>query len=127
MQKAHLDYKNKFQILAVITGIVIVTGITLFLPHFFHGHGFHTIVHLGSIALGSFLSIIGFLTYIEYKTTRLLLVFFAFLTVTIAEILSAFNMILLFWPSYTSIDSMITHLLILMMLSFFSVGIFRRD
>lgn len=127
MQKATLDTRRKFQILAIVTGIIISVSTPFFLPHFQHGHGLHTSIHIAGIILGSFLSVIGLITYQQYKTARLLLVFFAFSTVTAAEILSASNMVFLFWPSYSSIDSMITHLLILMMLTFFSVGIFRRD
>ncbi|MCV0372395.1 MAG: hypothetical protein K5793_02445 [Nitrosarchaeum sp.] len=127
MQKTHLDNGSKFKILALISGILISISVPVFLPHFLHGHGVHVSIHLAGIGLGSFLSIIGAMTYLEYKTTRLLLVFFAFFVITIAEILSALNMVLIFWPSYSSVDSIVTHLLILMMLSFFSIGIFRRD
>ena len=127
MQKAHLDNPAKFKILVLITVVLMAVSMPVFLPHFLHGHGVHTGIHLAGIVLGSFLSVVGFITYQEYKTTRLLLVFFAFFTVTIAETLSALNMVFLFWPSYSSVDSIITHLLILMMLTFFSIGIFRRD
>ena len=127
MQQLHLDNKRKFKILLLITGVITAVSVPLFLPHFLHGHGFHTVIHIAGIILGSFLSVVGAITYLEYKTTRLLLVFFAFFTVTVAEIVSALNMVFLFWPSYSSVDSTMTHLLILMMLTFFSIGIFRRD
>ena len=127
MQQLHLDNKGKFKILLLVSGVIIAGSVPLFMPHFLHGHGFHTGIHIAGIILGSFLSVVGAISYLEYKTTRLLLVFFAFMAITTAEILSALNMVFLFWPSYSSIDSIITHLLILMMLTFFSVGIFRRD
>lgn len=127
MQQVHLDNKGKFKILTIISGILISVSVPLFLPHIEHGHGVHTLIHISGIILGTFLSVVGAITYLEYKTPRLLLVFFAFLAITIGEILSAANMLLVFWPSYSSIDSMITHGLILMMLTFFSFGIFRRD
>ncbi|MDH3204019.1 MAG: hypothetical protein OEL81_05005 [Nitrosopumilus sp.] len=127
MQKAHLENRGKFKILTIIAISIASLSIPLFLPHFEHGHGIHTITHMSGIVLGSFLSVVGFITWREYKTPRLLLVFLAFLAITVAEILSAANMLFVFWPSYSSIDSLITHVLILMMLSFFSIGIFRRD
>ena len=127
MQQLHLDNKRKFQILLLITGVITAVSVPLFLPHFLHGHGFHTGIHIAGIILGSFLSVVGAIAYLEYRRTRLLLVFFAFLTVTVAEIVSALNMVFLIWPSYSSVDSTMTHLLILMMLVFFSMGIFRRD
>ncbi len=127
MQQTHLDTRGKFKILLLISGVISVASVPLFLPHFIHGHGVHTGIHMIGITLGSFLSVVGAITYLEYRTTRLLLVFFAFLAVTAAEILSALNMVFLFWPSYSSVDSIMTHLLIVMMLTFFSIGIFRRD
>ena len=127
MQQLHLDNRGKIKILLLTSIVIVAATMPLFLPHFLHGHGLHTGIHIAGITLGSFLSVVGAITYLEYRTTRLLLVFFAFLAVTSAEIISALNMVFLFWPSYSSIDSMMTHLLILMMLTFFSIGIFRRD
>ena len=85
MQQLHLDNKRKFKILLLITGVIIAVSVPLFLPHFLHGHGFHTGIHIAGIILGSFLSIVGAITYLEYRTTRLLLVFFAFFTVTVCR------------------------------------------
>lgn len=127
MQQIHLDNRGKFKILAIISATLISLSIPLFLPHFEHGHGIHTIIHISGIILGSFLSVVGAITYLEYKTPRLLLVFLAFCAITSGEIISAANMLFVFWPSFSSIDSMLTHGLILMMLVFFSIGIFRRD
>lgn len=127
MQKVHLDNKSKFKVLAIITGVLIVVGIPALLPHFLHGHGIHTAIHLVGIIIGSFLTFVSGVTYLEYKTTRLFLIFLAFFSVTSAEILSAANMVFLLWPSYTSVDSIITHVLIVMMLAFFAIGVFRRD
>jgi len=127
MQQVHLENKGKFKILTIITILLVTVSVPLFLPHFEHGHGIHTIIHISGILLGSFLTVVGAITYLEYKRPRLLLVFLAFFSITSAEILSATNMLFVFWPSYSSIDSMITHGLILMMLAFFSIGIFRRD
>ena len=127
MQQLRLDNKGKLKVLLLTSIVIVATTMPLFLPHFLHGHSIHTGIHIAGITLGSFLSVVGGITYLEYRTTRLLLVFFAFLAVTAAEIISALNMVFLFWPSYSSIDSMMTHMLILMMLTFFSIGIFRRD
>ena len=127
MQKTHLNNRGKSKILIIISCALISLCVPLFLPHFEQGHGIHTIIHISGIILGSFLSVVGAITYLEYKTPRLLLVFLAFLAITIAEILSAANMLFVLWPFYASIDSMLTHGLILMMLTFFSIGIFRRD
>lgn len=127
MLKSRLENDIKFKILAIITGVLVAIGIPAFLPHYSHGHGLHVTIHLAGIVIGTFLSVVSAITFLEYKTKRLLLVFLAFFSITIAEVLAASNMIFLFWPAYSSVDSMITHFLILMMLTFFAVGIFRRD
>ena len=127
MQKVHLDNSRKFKVLIIISCALISVSVPLFLPHFEKGHGVHTIIHISGIILGSFLTVVGAITYLEYKTPRLLLVFAAFFAITVAEVLSAANMLFAFWPSHSSIDSMLTHGLILMMLAFFSIGIFRGD
>lgn len=127
MQKTHLDNRGKFKILTIISCALISISVPLFLPQFEHGHGIHTIIHISGIILGSFLTVVGAITYLEYKTPRLLLVFLAFFAITLGEIISATNMLFAFWPSHSSVDSMLTHGIILMMLVFFSIGIFRRD
>lgn len=127
MRQIHLDNKGKFKILTIISGILISLSVPLFLPHFEHSHGIHILIHMSGIILGTFLSVVGAITYLEFKKLRLLLIFFAFLVMTIGEILSVVNMFLVLWPSYSGIDSMITHGIILMTLTFFSFGIFKRD
>ena len=127
MLKSRLEKNDKLKILAMITGVLVAISIPAFLPHYLHGHAVHTTIHLAGIIIGTFLSVVSAITFLEYKTKRLFLVFLAFFSVTIAEVLAAANMIFLFWQSYASIDSMITHFLILMMLTFFAIGVFRRD
>ena len=85
------------------------------------------IVDSASITLGSFLSVVGAMTYLEYRINRLLFVMFAFAAITTAEIVSTANFLLFFQESYINMDSLLTHGLILLMLSLFSLGIFRTD
>lgn len=127
MQKVHLATKGKSKILLVISIALMFVFVPVFLPHYMHGHGLHVSIHLASIILGSFLSVVGAITYLEFKTSRLFLMMCAFCAITVAEIASVVNIMFLFWPSYSSADSLITHGLILTMLSFFVVGIFRTD
>ena len=84
-------------------------------------------VHLVSVILGLFLSIVGALTFLEFRTMRLLLVFCAFSAVTVAELVSLVSFAVPILPLDNGLDSLIVHLMILLMLSFFSLGIFRSD
>lgn len=127
MQKGHLDNKGKSKILFLLALLFGGTIIPLSISHFIDGHGLHIGIHIASIVLGSFLSVVGAMTYLEHRAVRLLFVMGAFSAITIAEIVSAVNFLLFFNDSYINMDSLVTHGLILSMLSLFSVGIFRTD
>ena len=127
MQKSHLDNKGKSKILFLLSITLGIITIPLSISHFIEGHGIHLGIHIASITLGSFLSVVGAMTYLEYRINRLLFVMFAFAAITTAEIVSTANFLLFFQESYISMDSLLTHGLILLMLSLFSLGIFRTD
>lgn len=91
------------------------------------GHGVYVGIHIVSTVLGSFLSVVSFLTYSEFRTKRLLLVTFAFFAISTAEAVSLINYVLPFTALSTGFDAIITHGLILLMLSFFAIGVFRSD
>ena len=96
MQQVHLDTKGKSKTLLVISIVLILASLPVFLPHYIHGHGLHVSIHLASIILGSFLSVVGAITYLEFKTTRLFLMMCAFCAITTAEIASVVNIVFLF-------------------------------
>ena len=127
MQKSHLDNKGKSKILFLLSITLGIITIPLSISHFIEGHGIHLGIHIASITLGSFLSVVGAMTYLEYRINRLLFVMFAFAAITTAEIVSTANFLLFFQESYIGMDSLLTHGLILLMLSLFSLGIFRTD
>ena len=127
MQKPALSIKDKTNVLLVIAVAVLLISI----PIGFEGidsteRGYYAI-HVVSLIFGLFLSVLGLLTYLEYKTTRLLMVFCAFVAITIAESTSLINLLYPFFENSYGIHGYITHSLILVMLSFFIVGIFRSD
>ena len=84
-------------------------------------------IHVVSLIFGMFLSVLGFLTYKEFKNTRLLMVFCAFVAITIAEGTSLINLVYPFFETSYDLHGYVTHGLILTMLSFFIIGIFRSD
>ena len=127
MQKPTLSIKDKTNVLLVIAVAVLLISV----PIGFEGidsteRGYYAI-HVVSLIFGLFLSVLGFLTYLEYKTTRLLMVFCAFVAITIAESTSWINLLYPFFENSYGIHGYVTHSLILVMLSFFIVGIFRSD
>ena len=127
MQYVHLDSKTKIRILCFVSIAMLASSLPAFLPHFMHGHGLHMSLHIACIILGTFLSIIGAITYLKFRTARLFLMMCAFFAITSAEVIFALNIVFVFWASYTSTDSIVTSGLVLLTLIFFSVGIFRTD
>ena len=54
-------------------------------------------IHVVSVILGSFLSIVSVLAYFEFKTQRLMLITFAFIAITSAEATLLVNFVLPFF------------------------------
>jgi hypothetical protein len=127
MEQAPLTHKSKSKLLLVSFLIIGLSSLPFAFPHIMVGHGIYYMIHVASISLGAFLSLVGFITYKEFRTTRLLLVMCAFLAVTVAESFSFVNMVFPITPSPIGFEGMISHGLILLMLTFFASGIFRSN
>ena len=127
LQRAAIDNKTKSKMLVGTVIGFLVISIPISLNSFFDGHGLHIGIHIGAIILGIFLTTVSLLTYKQFRTGRLLLVMCAFLSVVVAEIAAFSTYVFSYMQPTPSFDSLITHSLILAMLGFFAVGIFRRD
>jgi hypothetical protein len=127
MEQAPLTYRTKSKLLLASFLIIGLSSLPFAFPHILVGHGIYYMMHVASISLGAFLCLVGFFTYRAFHTTRLFLVMCAFLAVTMAESFSFVNMIFLISPSPIGLEGMISHGLILLMLTFFASGIFRSN
>jgi len=127
LQISRLTNQSKFKLL----GILVLVGLIIFIPitseNLTDENKIHISVHISSTLLGFFLSIIAFLTYIEFRKTRLFLVMCAFISITTLEIFSIISFVLSEIPPTPNTDILITHGLIFTMLLFFVIGIFRSD
>jgi len=127
MQISTLDNRSKSKLL----GILVVVGLLVLIPitneNFTDENKIHVSIHITSSLLGLFLSIVAFLTYLEFRASRLLFVMCAFITITSVELFAIILFVLSDVPPTPNIDSLITHGLIFLMLSFFAIGIFRSD
>lgn len=127
LQISKLDNRSKSKLL----GILIIVGLLILVPitseNFTNENKLHISIHISSTLLGLFLSIVAFVTYIEFRITRLFLVMCAFFTITCLEIFSIVSFVMSEIPPAPNVDSLITHGMILAMLSFFAIGIFRSD
>lgn len=123
-----LDHRTKSKLLIISSLLIWLSSLPFAFPHILVGHGVYFVIHVASISLGAFLSLVGFFTYREFQTTKLFLVMCAFLAITIGETFSFINnMIIPLIPSSFGLDALISHGLILLTLSFFALGIFRSN
>ena len=127
LQKSTLGIKDKTNVLLIIAVAVLLISVPLGFENIESSERGYYAIHVTSLIFGLFLSILGFLTYLEYRNTRLLMIFCAFVAITIAESTSLVNLFYTFFENAYGIHGYITHGLILVMLSFFIVGIFRSD
>lgn len=127
MQKPTLTIKDKTNILLVIAVSVLLISVPLGFENIDSSERGYYAIHIASLIFGLFLSALGFLTFLEYRNTRLLMIFCAFVAITIAESTSLVNLFYPFFENTYGVHGYITHGLILVMLSFFIVGIFRTD
>ena len=127
MQISRLDNRSKFKLL----GILVLVGLTILIPitseNFNDENKIQVSIHISSVLLGMFLSIVAILTYYEFRTTRLFSVMCAFITITSVKIFSIISFVLSEVPTSPDLDSLVIHGLIFAKLSFFAVGIFRSD
>lgn len=127
MQKQTLSIKNKTRILVTLTIVALVISVPLGFEKVDIAERGYYALHVVSVVFGLFLFIVGVISYLEFKNTRLLMIFSAFLAITIAESASLINLVSPIFETTYEIHDLITHGLILTMLSFFIIGIFRSD
>lgn len=127
MLKPPLTIKDKTNIFLIVAVAVLLISVPIGFDKIDSSERGYYAIHVASLIFGVFLSILGFLTYIEYRNVRLLMVFSAFVAITIAEGTSLINLFYPFFENSIGIHGYVTHGLILVMLSFFIVGIFRSD
>ncbi len=127
LQRTFSTTRSKSRLLVILSISICGATLPFAIPHILVGHGLHAAIHIISISLGTFLSVVGLYTYKSFKTTRLFLMMCAFYAVTAAETFSFMNMVFPFVPSNVGLDGLISHTLILLMLTFFVIGIFRSD
>lgn len=127
MQISKLDNRSKSKLL----GIFVLVGLIILIPitseNFNDENKIHISIHISSVLLGMFLSVVAILTWYEFRTSRLLSVMCAFITITSVEVFSIISFVISDVPPKPNLDSLVIHGLIFAMLSFFVLGIFRSD
>jgi predicted membrane chloride channel (bestrophin family) len=118
---------SKPTLLALITALVIGVVAPLVMPHLAHPSMiYHITLHIASLTIAVFLSIVSLLAYRRSTGARLLFMTLGFMTLATAEflyLLDATNMIGLFDISTLNIE--LPHVIFLVMLAMFGLGVLK--
>jgi hypothetical protein len=121
---------NKVKLLIVISIIAIaVLSIPVILPHIKHPSMiYHIILHIVSLVVAVFLTTISAVAYRRSGSSRVLFMFFGFLTLTAVELIflfSATNDIGEIAIPFIQIE--LPHIILLVMLTLFGVGVIKAN
>jgi hypothetical protein len=116
------------KLLAIITAVIIaIMAVPVILPHLRDTPTiYHIFLHLASLIIAIFLGVVSILAYLRNGSSRLLFMMFAFLSLSVIEAVYLFDV------SYKtedivipSVDIEISHVIFLVTLTLFGIGIFR--
>lgn len=131
MQTIRLQFHNitssKPKLLATITAVILVMAIPIILPHITDKSTiYHIFLHIASVIIAIFLGVVSIFAYLRNRRSRLLFMTFAFISLSVIEAMYLFDV-----SSKTEdivipgVDIEISHVIFLVTLALFSIGIFR--
>jgi hypothetical protein len=115
------------KLLAIITLVITaIMAVPVILPHSTDTSTFyHILLHLASLIIAIFLGVVSMLAYLRNRSTRLLFMMFAFVSLSIIEAIYLFDV-----SSNTEdivipgVDIELSHVIFLVTLTLFGVGVF---
>ena len=114
-------------LLGLVTAIVVGVVSPMILPHLAHPSMiYHIVLHIASVAIAVFLSIVSVLAYSRSRSFRLLTMGLGFMALSVAEflyLLDSSAIVSVFDFSTFGIE--LPHLILLMMLTMFGLGVLR--
>jgi len=123
----HNITSSKPKLLATITAVILVMATPMILPHITDKSTiYHIFLHIASVIIAIFLGVVSILAYLRNSRSRLLFMTFAFLSLSVIEAMYLFDV-----SSKTEdivipgVDIEISHVIFLVTLALFSIGIFR--
>lgn len=128
MQTIRLQFHNITSSNATITAVIIaIMAIPVILPHITDKSTiYHIFLHIVSVIIAIFLGLVSILAYLRNRRSRLLFMTFAFFSLSVIEAMYLFdvssNMEDIVIPG---VDIEISHVIFLVTLALFSIGIFR--
>lgn len=114
-------------LLGLITALVVGVVAPLIMPHVTHPSMiYHIVLHIASLTIAVFLSIVSVLAYRRSAGTRLLFMTFGFMALATVEflyLLDATGIVSVFDISTLSIE--LPHVILLAMLAMFGLGVLK--
>lgn len=114
-------------LLGLVTAVVVGIVSPLILPHLAHPSMiYHITLHIASLAIAVFLSIVSVLAYGRSSSFRLLTMAIGFMALSAAEflyLLDAAAVLSVF--DFASVGIELPHLILLMMLTMFGLGVLK--
>lgn len=114
-------------LLGLITALVIGIVAPIIMPHIAHPQMiYHIILHIASLTIAVFLSIVSLLAYRRSNGARLLFMtlgFMALATVEFMYLLDATGMVSLF--NFSTLGIELPHVILLVMLAMFGLGVLK--
>ncbi|SRR5581483_7377165 len=121
------DSVSKPILLGLITAIVIGVVAPLVVPHATHPSMiFHIILHIASLTIAVFLSIVSFIAYRRNTGSRLLLMALGFTALAVVEfyyLLDSTGTLIMF--DVPEINAEVPHVILLVMITMFGLGVLK--
>ena len=121
---------SKPKMLSVVTAAVLaVMAVPVILPHITDTSMiYHLLLHVISLIIAIFLGLVSILAYLRNGRSRLLFMMFGFLLLSIIEAMYLFDVTSKIEDIVIPIvDIELSHVIFLVMLTLFGIGIFRVD
>jgi hypothetical protein len=114
------------KLLAIITLVITaIMAVPVILPHITDTTIYHILLHLASLIIAIFLGIVSILAYLRNRSSRLLFMMFAFVSLSIVEAMYLFdvssNIEDIVIPG---VDIEVSHVIFLVTLTLFGLGVF---
>jgi hypothetical protein len=124
----HSIVANKAKLLIAISiGAVAVLSIPVILPHLNHPSMiYHIVLHIASLIVAIFLAAISAVAYRRSGSSRILFMFFAFLALTVVELIYLFDATEdIGEVALPLVHVELPHIILLAMLTLFGIGVLK--
>ena len=115
-------------LLGLTTALVVGIVAPFVIPHATHPSMiYHILLHMASLTIATFLSIVSFLAYSRNTTTRMLFMAIGFMTLGLVEFFYLLESegVVLEQFSIPAVNIELSHLILLIMVSLFGLGVLK--